>query len=140
MEALGNSLLGIGVVFAVLVFLMVIVYIMSTIYKASAKRAEQNAPEKQAKAKAKAEEKAAKERARLEKNAAKLEKSGEFNAETVDAYVAQPPKGPTAPGALGDVKLFDVPNDTAALIMAIVADQMECDINELRFISIKEVK
>ena len=40
----------------------------------------------------------------------------------------------------GPVKLYDVPPKTAAMIMAIVANQMGKPLNELRFISIKEVK
>ncbi len=45
-----------------------------------------------------------------------------------------------APGTAGNVKLYDVPPKTAAMIMAIVADKMGKPLNELRFISIKEVK
>jgi len=45
-----------------------------------------------------------------------------------------------APGSAGHVKLFDVPDKEAAMIMAIVADKMQKPLNELRFISIKEVK
>jgi Na+-transporting methylmalonyl-CoA/oxaloacetate decarboxylase gamma subunit len=44
-----------------------------------------------------------------------------------------------APGAMGEVKLYNVPEQTAALLMAIVADEMKAPLNELRFISIKEV-
>ncbi len=47
---------------------------------------------------------------------------------------------PVAPGAAGQLKLYDVEPKTAAMIMAIVADKMGKPINELRFISIKEVK
>ena len=53
------------------------------------------------------------------------------------APVAEAPK---APGAAGQVKLHDVEPKTAAMLMAIVADKMGKPINELRFISIKEVK
>ncbi len=45
-----------------------------------------------------------------------------------------------APGSAGEVKLFDVPDKEAAMIMAIVADNLQKPLNELRFISIKEVK
>ena len=59
------------------------------------------------------------------------------------AAVAEPvpeaPK-PTAPGAAGELKLHDVEPKTAAMLMAIVADKLGKPINELRFISIKEVK
>ena len=47
---------------------------------------------------------------------------------------------PTAPGSAGKLKLHDVEPKTAAMIMAIVADKMGKPLNELRFISIKEVK
>ena len=47
---------------------------------------------------------------------------------------------PTAPGSAGKLKLYNVEPKTAAMLMAIVADKMGKPINELRFISIKEVK
>ena len=50
------------------------------------------------------------------------------------------PSAPPAPGSAGEVKLFDVPDKEAAMIMAIVADKMGKPLNELRFKSIKEVK
>ncbi|MFQ7030093.1 MAG: OadG family transporter subunit [Christensenellales bacterium] len=43
-----------------------------------------------------------------------------------------------APGSCGSVKLFDVPDKEAAMIMAIVADKLETPLNELKFVSIKE--
>ena len=46
----------------------------------------------------------------------------------------------TAPGSAGQLKLHDVEPKTAAMLMAIVADKLGKPINELRFISIKEVK
>ena len=45
-----------------------------------------------------------------------------------------------APGSAGALKLHDVEPKTAAMIMAIVADKLGKPLNELRFISIKEVK
>ena len=56
------------------------------------------------------------------------------------APAAAPVEKPTAPGAAGQLKLHDVEPKTAAMLMAIVADKMGKPINELRFISIKEVK
>ena len=56
------------------------------------------------------------------------------------APVAAEPVGKPAPGTAGEVKLFDVPDKEAAMIMAIVADKMQKPLNELRFKSIKEVK
>jgi len=53
---------------------------------------------------------------------------------------AAAPEAPAAPGTAGQVKLYDVEPKTAAMLMAIVADKMGKPINELRFISIKEVK
>ena len=50
------------------------------------------------------------------------------------------PESPAAPGTAGQLKLHDVEPKTAAMIMAIVADTMGKPLNELRFISIKEVK
>lgn len=47
---------------------------------------------------------------------------------------------PVAKGSAGHIKLYDVPDKEAAMIMAIVADTMQKPINELHFISIKEVK
>ncbi len=47
---------------------------------------------------------------------------------------------PPAPGSAGQVKLYDVELKTAAMVMCIVADKLQKPLNELRFISIKEVK
>ncbi len=44
-----------------------------------------------------------------------------------------------APGSAGHIKLNGVAPKTAAMAMAIVADKMGVPLNELRFISIKEV-
>ncbi len=57
-------------------------------------------------------------------------------AEEVAPEVPQP----LAPGSAGQVKLHSVPPKTAAMLMAIVADKMDKPLNELRFISIKEVR
>ena len=64
-------------------------------------------------------------------------------AATVAPAPVQPvaPVAPAeAPGTAGQLKLYDVPPKTAAMLMAIVADKMGKPLNELRFISIKEVK
>lgn len=45
-----------------------------------------------------------------------------------------------APGSAGQIKLHNVEPRTAAMVMAIVADRMEKPLNELRFISVKEVE
>ena len=53
---------------------------------------------------------------------------------------AKPTVRPTAPGSAGKLKLHDVEPKTAAMLMAITANKMGKPLNELRFISIKEVK
>lgn len=58
----------------------------------------------------------------------------------VPVEAAPATEGPTAPGSAGEVKLYDVPDKEAAMLMAIVAEQMGKPLNELRFKSIKEVK
>ena len=45
-----------------------------------------------------------------------------------------------APGSAGKIALHDVPEKTAAMLMAIVADRTGKPLNQLRFISIREVK
>ena len=105
-----TAILGYAVVFSGLLILMAIVYGMGAIFKARAKKAAEALPD----------------------------------APAVAPGVARPvPTAPvpkTAPGTAGEVKLFDVPDKEAAMIMAIVADRMGKPLNELRFKSIKEVK
>lgn len=45
-----------------------------------------------------------------------------------------------APGSAGKIALHDVPDKTAAMLMAIVADRTGKPLNQVRFISIREVK
>lgn len=63
---------------------------------------------------------------------------------TVQAAEAAPaveaPEPQKAPGSAGQIKLYDTDPKDAAMIMAIVADELKTPLNELRFISIKEVK
>ena len=72
------------------------------------------------------------------KAAAKAAAAKEILASVPVATAA--PESPAAPGTAGQLKLHDVEPRTAAMIMAIVADKMGKPLNELRFISIKEVK
>ena len=44
-----------------------------------------------------------------------------------------------APGSSGSIKLNNVDDRTAAMVMAIVADELKTPLNELKFISIKEI-
>ena len=65
--------------------------------------------------------------------------AAQATAPAAPAAAAAAPKK-VAPGSAGELKLHDVEPKTAAMIMAIVADQMGKPLNELRFKSIKEVK
>ena len=49
------------------------------------------------------------------------------------------PAAAPAPGSAGELKLYDTDDRTAAILMAIVADELQTPLNELRFKSIKEV-
>nr|MBQ8244393.1 OadG family protein [Oscillospiraceae bacterium] len=75
-------------------------------------------------------------------DAASAAKAAVSNPAPVAAAPAAAPAAASqaAPGSAGQLKLYDVPPKTAAMIMAIVADKMGKPLNELRFISIKEVK
>lgn len=55
------------------------------------------------------------------------------------AAAAAAPKDP-APGSAGKIKLYDTSDKDAAMIMALTADKLQKPLNELRFISIREVK
>ena len=69
------------------------------------------------------------------------DKKAAATAAAAPAPAAAPAAEPEpAPGTAGKLKLHDVEPKTAAMIMAIVADTMGKPLNELRFISIKEVK
>ena len=112
-EAGATAIFGYCVVFFGLVLLMCVLYITGAYFKS-----------KDAKAQAAA-------KAALEN----VKKDVEANPLAVT-----PAEAPKAPGSAGHVKLFDVPDKEAAMIMAIVADKMQKPLNELHFISIKEVK
>ena len=114
MDAAIVAVLGYAVVFFGLILLMGVIIIMGKAFMAKDK---------------KAAEKAA---------LAKLELSNP--APIPSAAPAAPVASPAAPGTAGQLKLHDVNPKTAAMIMAIVADKMGKPLNELRFISIKEVK
>ena len=73
-----------------------------------------------------------------DKKAAQRAAAAKAAVASAPAAVAAEPV--TAPGSAGKLKLYDVEPKTAAMLMAIVADKMGKPLNELRFISIKEVK
>ena len=56
------------------------------------------------------------------------------------APAAPAAKSAPAPGSAGDFKLYNTDPRDAAMVMAIVADTLGKPLNELRFISIREVK
>ena len=78
--------------------------------------------------------------AKDKKAAAKASAAKEALAAIPVAPAAASVESPAAPGSAGQLKLHDVSPKTAAMLMAIVADKMGKPLNELRFISIKEVK
>ena len=104
------AVLGYAVVFFGLILLMCVIIVMGNIF-------------------------IAKDKKRAELNAA-------AKATIASVPVAAPAAAPaaTAPGSAGKLKLYEVEPKTAAMLMAIVADKMGKPLNELRFISIKEVK
>ena len=107
------ALLGYAVVFFGLVLLMIVVIGMGKIFIAKEKKVAAHS------------------------DAAKAAIAAVPEAPAADAPAAP---GTAAPGTAGKLKLYDVEPKTAAMLMAIVADKMGKPLNELRFISIKEVK
>ena len=153
-NALLYSLVGILTVFFALILLMCIIKIMT----AAGDRAEQNAA---AKAEAKtgktagkagtADSAAAGSGAALATGkagagavgaagVASAASSGAANQSGTASAVGAAPAGPLAPGSAGEVKLYDTPPAVAAMLMAIVADELKTPLNELRFISIREIR
>ena len=110
------ALLGYAVVFFGLILLMLVVMVMGKIFIARDKKLA----------------------------AATAAKEAEMAAVPVAPHtkgeIVLPSQSQPAPGTAGQLKLYDVEPKTAAMIMAIVADKMGKPLNELRFISIKEVK
>ena len=112
MDAAVVALLGWAVVFFGLILLMGVIIAMGKFFIATEKKA-----------------------------AAKATASVAAAPAVAAAPVTAPAAAPVpAPGSAGQLKLYDVEPKTAAMIMAIVANKMGKPLNELRFISIKEVK
>lgn len=110
-EALIYAAIGFGIVFAVLLILNIFIRILSAVVRA------------------------------VEKTGSKQPAAAPAAAVAAptDGKPAIPAGMKPADGSLGDVKLYDVDDATAAMIMAIVADKLDAPLNELRFKSIKEV-
>lgn len=118
--ALVDSVLGYAVVFIGLTLLMIVIIAVGKIMVAQAKESARRAKEKLANTRS------------PEEYERSVNGKQEESPET--------PGKPLAPGSAGEVKLYDTDPRDAAMIMAIVADRMQKPLNELRFISIKEVK
>ena len=67
-------------------------------------------------------------------------KSAEPAAAPAAAPAAPAVKTAPAPGTAGKIALHDVPDKTGAMLMAIVASKTGKPLNQLRFISIREIK
>ena len=67
-----------------------------------------------------------------------FEKKEKAAAAPVEAAPAPAVEKKLAPGTAGELKLYDTDPRDAAMIMAIVADELKTPLNELRFISIKK--
>ena len=67
-------------------------------------------------------------------------KSAEPAAAPAAVPAAPAVKTAPAPGTAGKIALHDVPDQTAAMLMAIVASKTGKPLNQLRFISIREIK
>ena len=105
------ALLGYAVVFFGLILLMVVIIIMGRCFVAMEKKSQ-----------------------------AKDQEALSHIQNPAPAAPAAPAAPQAAPGTAGNLKLYDTPPKTAAMIMAIVADKMGKPLNELRFKSIREVK
>lgn len=118
-DALLLALIGIVVVFIVLILLMLIVSLVGKIFDGSEKLKEKH-PEWNDK---------------VQNFKAKMtfwKKDKQEETETVEQ--------PLAKGTCGELKLINTDERDAAMIMAIVADQTNTPLNELRFKSIKRVE
>ena len=111
LDACLYSLAGILVVFFALVLLMCIIKVMTAIGDRAEKKAAAAAPA-----------------------------SGLAAPATRAAVQPLSMTAPLAPGTAGELKLYDTDPRTAAMLMAIVADELKLPLNELRFLSIKEIK
>ncbi len=120
-DALLLALIGTVVVFIVLILLMLIVMLVGKIFDGSEKLKEKH-PEWNDKV----------QNFKAKMTFWKKDKKEETATETVEQ--------PLAKGTCGELKLINTDERDAAMIMAIVADQTNTPLNELRFKSIKRVE
>ncbi|MDR0361690.1 MAG: OadG family protein [Planctomycetota bacterium] len=109
-DSFGISLLGFAIVFMVLIVLLVVIRILRSAVES------------------------------FEASKAAPAAAAAVPAPAAALTAAKDPNMVPAKGSLGDIKLHDVDDKTAALLMAIVADEMQAPLNELRFLSIREKK
>lgn len=60
-------------------------------------------------------------------------------AEKTQTAGARAPSAPPAPGSAGEIKLHNVSERDAAMVMAVTAHHLGKPLNELRFVSIREI-
>lgn len=120
-DALLLALIGIVVVFIVLILLMLIVSLVGKIFDGSEKLKEKH-PEWNEKVQ------------NLKAKMTFWKKDKDENAPE------EAQEQPLAKGTCGELKLINTDERDAAMIMAIVADQTNTPLNELRFKSIKRVE
>ena len=120
-DALLLALIGIVVVFIVLILLMLIVSLVGKIFDGSEKLKEKH-PE-------------------WNEKVQNLKAKMTFWKKDKDEKVPEEAQEqPLAKGTCGELKLINTDERDAAMIMAIVADQTNTPLNELRFKSIKRVE
>lgn len=112
-EAGGLSILGMCIVFAVLIALMVVLAILTRIFSKENNKPIQDATQATA---------------------------ATANPAPSTSYTqAGNANNELAPGSVGEIKLNNVPDKQAAMVMAIVADHLKVPLNQLRFKSIKRI-
>lgn len=129
LDALLIALIGVSIVFAVLIVLMFAIWLMGFIVENSPKIAEKH-PGFSNKMKA-AKAKIAGIGRKKDESATLIEQP---SAPAADEAVKTP-----AVGSFGELRLINTSERDAAMIMAIVADATRVPLNELRFISIKQI-
>ena len=113
-EAAGLSLLGMLVVFVGLIVLMFVIFLLSKV-AGNNNRVNEGADSNQP----------------AISEPVQVESMQTSQQSTVNKGVA--------PGSAGDIKLYNVPDKQAAMVMAIVADHLKTPLNQLRFKSIKRL-
>ena len=111
-EAGGLSVLGITIVFSMLIALMVVVVLLARFFREKKNKSAEDVSRET------------------------VVSTVPVAPPTIDTQAANTDIAP-APGSAGIIKLYNVPEKQAAMIMAIVADHLNVPLNQLRFKSIK---